>query len=62
MAKETICIRCPHASFLDPRKDIRYKTGGLFCERFKEVVGKYDACRIRTAKAGRGNGGKRPKP
>jgi hypothetical protein len=52
---------CPHALFLDPRKEICYKTGGLFCKKLREVVGKYDACRIRTAGVGLGKEGKRIK-
>ncbi len=50
-----ICIRCVHASFLDPKKDICYKTGGLFCRKLKKVVGKYDACHkgAKTKKGGK---------
>lgn len=42
-----VCINCPEARFLDPKKDICYKTGGLFCERLKKIVGKYDQCHIK---------------
>lgn len=41
-----ICIRCADAVFLDPGKEICYKTGGLFCKRLKTIVGKYDPCRV----------------
>ncbi len=40
-----ICIRCPSAEFLDPKKEICYKTGGLYCKKLKQIVGKYDQCR-----------------
>lgn len=43
---DLICIRCPFAVFLDPKKEICYKTGGLFCKKLKAIVGKYDACRL----------------
>lgn len=45
---ELICIKCPEAEFLDPKKEICYKTGGLFCRKLKTVVGKYDPCRIKA--------------
>ncbi len=48
---ELICIRCPEAEFLDPKKEICYKTGGLFCKRLKAIVGKYDPCLLSGAKA-----------
>lgn len=41
-----ICIKCPQAIFLDPKKEICYKTGGLFCKRLKIIVDKYGPCRI----------------
>ncbi len=44
--RELLCIKCHHAVFLDPKKEICYKTGGLFCKKLKTVVGKYDACRL----------------
>lgn len=47
---ELICIKCPEAEFLDPKKDICYKTGGLFCKRLKAIVGKYDQCLLKGAK------------
>jgi len=56
MNKKLVCIRCPEARFIDPKKEICYKTGGLFCRKLKAVVGKYDACRLKRAKA-RGKGG-----
>jgi hypothetical protein len=40
-----ICIKCPSAEFLDPKKEICYKTGGLYCKKLKQIVGKYDQCR-----------------
>lgn len=46
---DLICIRCDWAVFLDPRKEICYKTGGLFCKKLKTIVGKYDPCRIKPA-------------
>ncbi len=56
MTKKLICIKCPEARFIDPGKEICYKTGGLFCKKLKAVVGKYDACRLKRAKArGKGN-------
>ncbi|MBI5343900.1 MAG: hypothetical protein HZB83_00945 [Deltaproteobacteria bacterium] len=45
-----ICIRCPHATFINPKKEICYKTGGLYCKKLKAVVGKYDPCRIKNDK------------
>lgn len=45
---DMICIRCAHAVFLDPKKEVCYKTGGLFCKRLKTIVGKYDPCRLKT--------------
>ncbi len=49
---ELICIKCPSAEFLDPKKEICYKTGGLYCKKLKQIVGKYDRCRVgRTKKA-----------
>jgi len=46
-----ICIKCPEAGFLDPKKEICYKTGGLFCKRLKRIVGKYDPCHIPSGPA-----------
>ncbi len=45
---ELICIKCPSAKFLDPKRDICYKTGGLYCKKLKEIVGKYDLCRVKA--------------
>ncbi|MBI5587642.1 MAG: hypothetical protein HY889_04660 [Deltaproteobacteria bacterium] len=45
MMTDLICIRCEYAAFLDPKKDICYKTGGLFCKKLKVIVGKFDPCR-----------------
>jgi len=42
-----ICIKCPEARFIDPTKEICYKTGGLYCKKLKIIVGKYDPCRLR---------------
>ena len=53
---ELICIKCPSAKFLDPKRDICYKTGGLYCRKLKEIVGKYDRCRVK-AKGGRKKAG-----
>jgi len=50
MNKDLICIRCGQAVFLDPKKEICYKTGGLFCKKLKAIVGKYDPCHIQPAK------------
>jgi len=49
MVKETtgeplICIECPESIFLDPKKEICYKTGGLWCKSLKAIVGKYEPC------------------
>lgn len=44
--KKLICLRCPFAEFLDPKKEICWKTGGLFCKKLKLIVGKYDLCRV----------------
>jgi hypothetical protein len=43
---ELICIKCPSAVFLDPKKEICYKTGGLYCKKLKQIVGKYDRCHL----------------
>lgn len=51
-----ICIKCGHAVFLDPKKEICYKTGGLYCKKLKAIVGKYDPCR--AVRKGRKKGGK----
>ncbi|MFQ5442333.1 MAG: hypothetical protein ACE5EB_06375 [Thermodesulfobacteriota bacterium] len=56
MTEKLICIKCPDARFIDPGKEICYKTGGLYCKKLKAVVGKYDACRLKQPKAG-GKGG-----
>ena len=45
---ELICIKCPSARFLDPKKEICYKTGGLYCKKLKEIVGKYDPSRVKA--------------
>ena len=45
-----ICIRCPKAGFLDPKKEVCYKTGGLYRGVIKTVVGKYDGCRVKRKK------------
>ena len=45
-----VCIKCPHSEFINPRKEICYKTGGLYCRKLKIVVGKYDPCRLKTKK------------
>ncbi len=42
-----ICIKCEYTVFLDPKKDICYKTGGLYCRKLREIVGKYDPCRVK---------------
>ena len=52
MAEKLICIKCPEAGFLDPKKEICYRTGGLFCKKLKAIVGKYDACHLKSSKAG----------
>ncbi len=49
-----ICIKCPEASFLDPKKEICYKTGGLWCARLNAIVGKYETCRLAPANGGKG--------
>lgn len=51
---DLICIRCDRAVFLDPGKDICYKTGGLFCKKLKTIVSKYDPCRIKPATGKKG--------
>lgn len=55
-----VCIRCTHAVFLDPKKEICYKTGGLYCRKLKAIVGKYDQCRVENAQGRRG--GNSPMP
>lgn len=47
-----ICMECGHAIFLDPKKEICYKTGGLYCRKLKAVVGKYDPCRLKAREKG----------
>ena len=44
-----LCIQCPDAEFPEPRS-ICYKTGGLYCKRLDELVGKYDRCRLTEGK------------
>ena len=34
-----ICIECPESVFLDPKKEICYKTGGLWCKKLKAIGG-----------------------
>lgn len=51
---DLICIRCAWAVFLDPKKDICYKTGGLFCKKLKTIAGKYDPCRFKPATVRKG--------
>lgn len=51
---ELICIRCPEAEFLDPKKEVCYKTGGLYCKRLKTIVGKYETCLLKSAKVKKG--------
>ena len=41
-----ICIKCPYSQFLDPSREICYKTGGLHCKVLDIIVGKYDPCHI----------------
>jgi len=57
MKKEAICIECPHSVFLDPKKDICWKTGGLLCKKLKAVVGKYDPCHLKKALKKKGQPG-----
>ena len=52
-----VCIRCPHSEFLDPTREICYKTGGLRCKVLDIVVGKYEPCRLGRAGRGRRGGG-----
>lgn len=47
-----ICIRCDHAIFLDPKKEICCKTGGLFRKKLK-AVSKYDPCRLKMPQKGK---------
>lgn len=56
MDEELVCIRCEHAVFLDPKKEICYKTGGLYCRKLKAVVGKYDPCRLKRPARGKKKG------
>ncbi len=49
-----ICIKCHESRFLDPTKEICYKTGGLYCRVLKIIVGKYDPCHLFRAKGGNG--------
>jgi len=62
--EESFCIMCEHARFLDPKKEICWKTGGLYCTIFERIVAKYDNCldpeavKKAVAKGKDGNGGK----
>jgi len=55
--KEIVCIECGHAVFLDPTREICYKTGGLYCRKLKTIVEKYGPCRLKGA----ARAGKRPR-
>jgi len=48
--EEIICIRCVHAVFLGPGKEVCYKTGGLWCKKLRTIVGKYGPCRLKQAR------------
>lgn len=52
--KEVLCLQCPHSEFLDPSKEICYKTGGLWCVPLGRVVGKYDTCHMEDGERGGG--------
>lgn len=54
MSGQLICIECVHAVFLDPKKEICYKTGGLYCKKLKSIVGKYDPCRVKPGRKDEG--------
>ncbi|MBE7414598.1 MAG: hypothetical protein HS130_04930 [Deltaproteobacteria bacterium] len=56
MSEPLTCIECVHAVFLDPKKEICYKTGGLYCKKLKAIVGKYDPCRIKPLRKSKGKG------
>lgn len=56
--EELICINCPESKFLDPKKEICYKTGGLWCRKLKAIVGKYEPCMIKP-KSGKKSPGKK---
>ena len=51
-----ICIKCPESVFLDPKKEICYKTGGLWCKKLKAVVGKYEPCMAEPNRGKKGAG------
>lgn len=44
--EELFCIKCDYSEFLDPKKEICWKTGGVFCTKLERVVAKYDHCHI----------------
>jgi len=53
-----ICIECPESKFLDPKKEICYKTGGLWCKRLKAIVGKYESCMAKPPSRKKSAGGR----
>lgn len=38
-----IGLKCKEARFIGPN-EMCYKTGGLYCNRYNTIVGKYDQC------------------
>lgn len=56
-----ICIECPESAFLDPTKEICYKTGGLWCKKLKAIVGKYEPCMAGPPQGGK-KGAKKKAP
>lgn len=47
--EELICLMCPESQFLDPKAEICWKTGGLYCKKLDIIVGKFDNCHEKQA-------------
>ena len=47
--EEPICLMCPESQFLDPKAEICWKTGGLYCKKLDMIVGKFDNCHEKNA-------------
>lgn len=58
--EKLICIKCDESQFLDPKKEICYRTGGLWCNRYETIVGKYDEC-LEETKGDKGDKGGKSK-
>ncbi|MBI5887913.1 MAG: hypothetical protein HZB82_04275 [Deltaproteobacteria bacterium] len=44
-----ICIKCNFAGFLDPKKEVCWFTGGLYCKKLDIIVGKYEECKAKDS-------------